>query len=61
MEKEQRRAPDVGDVSDAESKDVEFEEAAGEHIAEEFLLRAIVRLGARAKIEVPMYECNLDA
>jgi hypothetical protein len=25
------------------------------------LLRAFVRLGARAKIEVPMYEGNLDA
>jgi hypothetical protein len=24
-------------------------------------LRAVVRLGARAKIEVPMYEGNLDA
>jgi hypothetical protein len=24
------------------------------------LLRAVVRLGARAKIEVPMYEGNLD-
>jgi hypothetical protein len=25
------------------------------------LLRAVVRLGARAKIKVPMYEGNLDA
>jgi hypothetical protein len=25
------------------------------------LLRAVVRLGVRAKIEVPMYEGNLDA
>ena len=24
------------------------------------MLRAVVRLGARAKIEVPMYEGNLD-
>jgi hypothetical protein len=60
MEATQRRAPDAGDVSDAESEDVEVEEAAGENVAEERLLRVVVRLGARAKIEVPMYEGNLD-
>jgi hypothetical protein len=61
MEVAQRSTPDVGGVNDAESEDVETEEAAREHIAEERLLRAFVRLGARAKIEVPMYEGNLDA
>jgi hypothetical protein len=30
MEAAQRRAPDAGDVSDAESEEVEVEEAAGE-------------------------------
>jgi hypothetical protein len=60
MEATQRRAPDVGDVSDAESEEVEVEEAAGEDVAEERLLRAVARLGGRAKIEVPMYEGNLD-
>jgi hypothetical protein len=60
MEAAQRRAPDAGDVSDAERKYVEAEEVAGEHVAEERLLRAIVRLGSKAKIEVPMYEGNLD-
>jgi hypothetical protein len=39
---------------------VEVEEVAGEKNFEECLLRAIFRLGARAKIEVPMYEGNLD-
>jgi hypothetical protein len=61
MEATQRRAPDVGDVSDAESEEVEVEEAVGEDVAEERLLRAVSRLGGRAKIEVPMYEGNLDA
>jgi hypothetical protein len=61
MEAAQRRELDVGDVSDAESEDIEVEEVAREHVAEECLLREIVRLGARAKIEVPMYEGNLDA
>jgi hypothetical protein len=41
MEAAQRRAPDVGDVSDAESEEVEVEEAAGEDVAEERLLRAV--------------------
>jgi uncharacterized sporulation protein YeaH/YhbH (DUF444 family) len=61
MEAAQRRAPDAGYISDAESEEVEVEEAIGENVVEERLLRAIVRLGARAKIEVPMYEGNLDA
>jgi hypothetical protein len=61
MEATQRRAPDVGDVSDAESEEVEVEEATGEDAAEERLLRAVAKLGSRAKIEVPMYEGNLDA
>jgi hypothetical protein len=60
MEAVQRRAPDAGDISDAESEEIEVEEAAGENVAEERLLRAIVKLGARAKIEIPMYEGNLD-
>jgi hypothetical protein len=55
MEEVQRREPDVGDVSNAERENVEVEEAAGEHIVEEHLLRVVVRLGSRAKIEVPMY------
>jgi hypothetical protein len=60
MEAMQRRTPDVGDVSEAESEEVEVEEAAGEDVVEERLLRAVARLGGRAKIDVPMYEGNLD-
>jgi hypothetical protein len=60
MEAAQIRAPDARDVSDAESEDAEAKEAAGEHVVEERLLREVVRLGARAKIEVLMYEGNLD-
>ena len=61
MEATKRRAPDAGYVNDAEREDVEAKEDAGEHVAKERLLRAVVRLGARAKIEVLMYEGNLDA
>ena len=60
MEAAQRQAPDARDINDAESEAVEVEEAAGEDVAEERLLRAVVRLGGGAKIEVPMYEGNLD-
>jgi hypothetical protein len=61
MEAVQRRAPDVGDVSDAESEEIEVEEeAAGEDAAEECLLKVVVKLGAREKIDIPMYEGNLD-
>ena len=60
MELAQRRIPNVRDVSDVESEEVEVEEAAGEDVVEEHLLRAVSRLGGRAKIEVPMYEGNLD-
>jgi hypothetical protein len=33
---------------------------AGEKVVEECLLRVIVKMGAREKIEVSMYEGNLD-
>jgi hypothetical protein len=39
---------------------VEVEEAVAEDVAEECLLRAVVKLGAREKIDIPMYEGNLD-
>jgi hypothetical protein len=65
MEATQRRAIDDGDISDAERKEAVGQnvvgEVAGEDVAEERLLRAISRLGGRAKIEVAMYEGNLDA
>ena len=61
MEAMQRRALDVGNVSDVEREYVEAEEVVGEHVVEERLLREVVRLGAQTKIEVPMYEGNLDA
>jgi hypothetical protein len=56
----QRRAPDVGDVNDAEDEEVEFEEAVVKDVAEECLLKEVVKLGAREKINIPMYKSNLD-
>jgi hypothetical protein len=61
MEAAHRRAPEAGDISDAKSEEIEAKEATREHVAEERMLREVVILGARAKIEAPMYEGNLDA
>jgi hypothetical protein len=61
METTQRRTPDVGDVSEAEIKNVEVEaEAVVEDVVEEHLLRVVVKLGARANIDITMYKGNLD-
>ena len=60
MEVAQRISLDVGDVNDAESEEAKVEEAVGEDVVEERLLRAVAILGGRAKIEVPMYEGNLN-
>jgi putative transposon-encoded protein len=56
METTQRRAPDTGDVNDAENEEVEVEEVVVEDDAEECLLKEVVKLGARGKIDIPMYE-----
>jgi hypothetical protein len=60
METTQRREPDVGDISEAESEEMEVEGAAEEDTAEECLLKVVARMGAREKMEIPMYEGNLD-
>ena len=60
METKKRRAPDAGDIRDAENEEVEVEEAVVEDTTEEHLLKQVVKLGARAKIDIPMYEGNLD-
>jgi hypothetical protein len=60
METTQRIALEFGNVSEAKSEDVEAEEVVGEQVAEERLLRVVVKLGTREKMEVPMYEGNLN-
>jgi hypothetical protein len=39
---------------------VEVEEAVAEHATKERLLKAVVKLGSREKIDIQMYEGNLD-
>jgi hypothetical protein len=61
MEAMQRRTPTIEDVSDAESEEIEVEENVGEDVSEVRFLKVIVKLGAGAKLDIPMYEGNLDA
>jgi hypothetical protein len=62
METTQRCMVDVGDIS---KDDIENEagnkgeEVAVEDVADERLFRVVARIGARAKMEIPMYEGNL--
>jgi hypothetical protein len=60
METTQIRAPDAGDVSDAENEEVEVEEVVVEDVAEERLMKEIIKLGDKEKIHIPMYEGTLD-
>jgi hypothetical protein len=63
METAQRRTASAGDLSDSEDE-VEAEreeEVAAEDAANERLIKAIARMGAKAKMDIPVYEGNLDA
>jgi hypothetical protein len=63
MEIAQRRTVDVGDISEPKSENEarnEGEEVAVEDAANERLFRVVARIGAREKIEIPVYEGNLD-
>jgi hypothetical protein len=63
METTQRRTIDVGDISEDESENEagnEGEEVAVEHVADERLFRDVARIGAREKMDIPVYEGNLD-
>jgi hypothetical protein len=54
---------DVGDVSESENENEarpDEEEVAVEDAAEERLFRVVARIGAREKMDIPMYEGNLD-
>jgi hypothetical protein len=61
METTQRRTIKTGDIRKSESENEAInEEVAVEDAAEECLFRAIARIGARAKMDIPVYEGNLD-
>jgi hypothetical protein len=64
METTQRCTLSAGDLSDSESEN-EFEHEREEVIAEdatnECLIRSIARMGAKAKMDIPVYEENMDS
>jgi hypothetical protein len=63
METTQRRTASAGYLSDSDSE-IEAEreeEVAAEDAASECLIKAIPRMGAKAKMDIPVYEGNLDA
>jgi hypothetical protein len=62
METVQRRTSSAGDLSDSDGE-VEAkreEEVTTEYASTERLIKAIARMGARAKMDIPVYEGNLD-
>jgi hypothetical protein len=63
METAQRRTVSDADLSDSKSEiEVEHEEeVVDEDVASKCLIRAISRMGAREKMDIPVYEGNLDA
>jgi hypothetical protein len=63
METTQRLTISVGDLSDSESEieAEQEEEVAVEDATNECLIKSIARMGARVKMDIPVYEGNLDA
>jgi hypothetical protein len=64
METTQRRTAGAGDLSDSESENEvehEGEEVTAEDAANERLIRVVARMGAKEKMDIPVYEGNLDA
>jgi hypothetical protein len=60
METMKRREPDDGDISEAEFEEIEVEENVVENVAQDCLIKVVSKIGAKARIEVPMYEGNLE-
>jgi hypothetical protein len=63
METTQRCTTSAGDLSDSEGEvEVEHEEeVAAEDAANERIIKAIARMGSKMKMDIPVYEGNLDA
>jgi hypothetical protein len=62
METTQRRTTSAGDLSDSDSEveDEHEEEVAAEDAANEHLIKAISWMGEKTKMDIPIYEGNLD-
>jgi hypothetical protein len=63
MEIRERRKADVGDISESENEDDAGhgeEEIPAEDAASERLLKAVARMSTKVKMDIPVYEGNLD-
>jgi hypothetical protein len=62
METTQRHTASAGDLSDSNSElEAEHEEeVAAEDASNERLIKAIARMASKAKMDIPVYEGNLD-
>jgi len=61
METEQRRAPDTRDIIEAKSEEeAEDESNVAEDVSQDRLIKVVSEIGAKARIEIPMYEGNLE-
>ena len=60
MEITQGSTLDIGDISEVESEEEEFKENVAEDDAQYLLIKVVSKIGARARIEVPMYEGKLE-
>jgi hypothetical protein len=63
MEIAQRRRVGAGDLSDSkvEEEDGHAKEVTAEDASTERLIKSIARMGAKAKMDIPVYEGSLDA
>jgi hypothetical protein len=63
METAQRRGVGAGDLTDSEveEEDGHEEEVIAEDASTTRLIKAIARMGAKTKMDIPVYEGNLDA
>jgi hypothetical protein len=63
METAQRRGVGAGDLSDSKVKEEvgHAEEVTAEDASTERLIKAIARMGVKAKMDIPVYEGSLDA
>jgi hypothetical protein len=63
MEIAHRHTVDAGDINEVESENEARHkgvEVAAEDAADKHLFRVVARIGARAKMDIPVYEGNLD-
>jgi hypothetical protein len=63
METSQRRGVGTGDLSDSEVEEEvgHEEEVTAEDASTARLIKSIARMGAKVKMDIPVYEGNLDA